>query len=178
MDMMIEGDLESLMQEPPHGLNYGRTASADPMEDGRWLPLSVEDTQAREFLQHRGWNIVDVETGGGSTGYVEAGMTVHRGVVHPDEYIDWERVRCLVEDNLGCPLAEIEEVYRAGKPTALRARTRAVIDARLLALFRAGGNMLELARILCWAIDEKRSDCRMMRRALERARAAEAVASP
>lgn len=171
----FEGDLEALMEEPPGGLNYGRTWLAPEGEEPRALPLSVEDAQAAEFLSAEhggGWTIVHIAQSPEDTG-----MTAHRGVVHPDEHIDWERVRALVEDNLGCPLAEIEEVYCAGKPTAIRARARAVIDARLLALSRAGGNMLALARILGWAIDEERSDCRMMRRALERARAAEAAAA-
>ena len=157
----FEGDLEALMQEPPGGLNYGRV-------ERNGLPLSVEEMQAAEFLGGGGWSVVHT-----AQSTEETGMTAHRGVVHPDEHIDMERVRALVEDNLGCPLAEIDEVYRAGKPTAIRARTRAVIDARLLALSRAGGNMTALARVLGWDVDADGS--RKMKRALARARAAEAV---
>lgn len=168
-------DLEAIMQEPPGGPNFGRTRLSgwlSPAEGGD-VPvaqLSTQEAQSAEFMREGGWTVVHT-----AQSTEETGMTAHRGAVHPDEHIDLERVRDLVEINLGCPLAEIEEVYRAGRPTTHRARTRAVIDARLLALSRAGGNMTALSRVLGWPVDETGS-CWRMKQALARARAAEAVA--
>ena len=169
-------DLETLMQEPPGGLSYGRTRLSgwlSPAEggDAPVAPLSAQEAQSAEFMREGGWTVAHT-----AQSTEETGMTAHRGVVHPDEHIDLERVRTLVEHNLGCPLAEIEEVYRAGRPTTHRARTRAAIDARFLALSRAGGNMTALARVLGWPVDETGS-CWRMKQALARARQDEAVAA-
>lgn len=160
-------DLEEIMQEPPGGVNHGRMAG-----DDHWAPLSVEDAQAEEFLQQRGWSLVEASTRGR-----DAGMSAHRSVTHPQEHIDQELLRVLVEDGLGFSFEEIQASYGNGRPSATRARTRADIDARLLALSRAGGNMLALARVLGWEIEEGNGrtgpGCRKLKRALQRARATE-----
>lgn len=152
-----EQDFASLMEEPPGGPD----------------PRSSE----AEFLSAGGWSIVDPV----KDGLAATGMSAHRGVLHPDEYIDAERLRDLVADRLGFTIEEIESTYANGRPSAQRASIRAHIDARLLALSRSGGNMLELGRALGWDVQEDRGHrsgrrCQKMERAIERARVAEVSA--
>jgi hypothetical protein len=106
----------------------------------------------------------------------EAGIRSHRGVLHPDEYVDTEELRSAVEAELGFSYDEARAVYRQGRMTEAQLELRARIDARLLELAEAGGNMLALARCLGWRINGGRSgeggaSCRTMERALKRARA-------
>src|SRR5581483_4752339 len=107
-------------------------------------------------------------------GASDMGMTSHRGVLHPDEYVDEQQLRELVARALGFTFEQLEDAYRNGRPTADRARIRAQIDARLLALSRSGGNLTALARALGWEI-EGNGTCRKIDRALERARLVEAA---
>jgi hypothetical protein len=73
--------------------------------------------------------------------------TAHRGVLHPDEYVDTARLMAAVEHRLGFALAELREVYRQGRKSAGQRELRARIDARLLAIAQAGGNLTALARV-------------------------------
>jgi hypothetical protein len=106
----------------------------------------------------------------------EAGMRAHRGVLHPHEYLDADALRSAVEAELGFTYDEISTVYRQGRMTDAQIELRNRIDARLLAIAEAGGNMLALARCLGWKINhgwrgEGGASCRTMERALKRARA-------
>ena len=97
-----------------------------------------------------------------SYGYQDAGMTAHRGTLHPDEYVDENVVRDAAEEVLGFTYEEISSVYKQGPKSPEQRQLRAKIDARLLALSRSGG-LSKLAEIL--GLNEKTLD-----RALARAR--------
>lgn len=129
-------DIESIMSEGPGG----ETSSAD------------------EFLSAGGWGIATLD-GGGRDG----GLVAHRGVVHPEEYVDADILRDAACEALGFSYEEITSVYRQGPLAPEQRQLREKIDARLLALSHAGGNMRQLAQAL--AINEKTLD-----RALNRAR--------
>lgn len=121
---------------------------------------------AVDFLHAGGWQIATVG---------EGGMTSHRGVLHPDEekWLDRERLLAMVEAELGFTLAEVRSVYRQGRLSAAQRGLRARLDARLLEVSTAGGNMSVLARILGFRFEANRS-CHVISRALARARLQEA----
>jgi hypothetical protein len=99
----------------------------------------------------------------------DGGMVAHRGVVHPDEYVDAAALKAAVCERLGFTATEIRAVYRQG-PLSPEARTlRDRIDLRLLELSESGGLMVELGRALGWAVKDNGS-CRIMENALGRAR--------
>jgi hypothetical protein len=160
--MMDTSDIREIMEEAPGGPNHGRAASNNPEGEGRWVDLSESAAQAAEFMRDGGFIVGSME---GGAQQERAGITSHRGVLRGDEYVDGFRLRDLVEENLGFSYAEISAVYRPGRLTADQRELRARIDARLLALSRAGGNMDALARVLRW-------DPKTMDGALARARAA------
>lgn len=131
------------------------------------------------FVQEGGWTLVDSARGhagiGGATGGArDAGMSAHRGVLHPDEFINADDLRELVEANLGFTYEQVRAVYRQGPKSTAQLELRSRIGARLLEISAAGGNLLELARSFGWAIDESSTtggaNCRTMERAVERAR--------
>lgn len=97
------------------------------------------------------------------------GITTHRGILHPDEYVDPKELRKLVERELGYTTREVHSVYvrPGGRLPDSKLDLREAIDARLLALQEAGGNMTALATVL--GIGERTMD-----RALSRAREARA----
>lgn len=102
-------------------------------------------------------------------GRQDGGMVAHRGVVHPDEYVDAAALKAAVCERLGFTATEIRAVYRQG-PLSPEARTlRDRIDLRLLELSESGGLMVELGRALGWAVKDNGS-CRIMENALGRAR--------
>lgn len=105
----------------------------------------------------------------------DGGLVAHRGVVHPDEYVDTAALKAAVCERLGFTALEIRSVYRQGPMTAESRALRDRIDARLLELSESGGLMVELGRALGWAVKDNGS-CRTMENALGRARARRAVA--
>lgn len=181
---MLDQDLDTaaLMEEPPHGHNHGRralegsppSAGDPPTHNVERLPLNTEDWQRREFMQAGGFGVVTTGSGRnsahGATGYLDAGMTVHRGVLHPDEYVDHEELVSGVERHLGFTFEEVRSVYhRPGGPLPTDLRPlRDRIDARLSELAAADGlNIAQLAEVI--GITEKAID-----RGLVRARSREA----
>jgi hypothetical protein len=109
----------------------------------------------------------------------DVGLTAHRGVLHPDEYVNPWLLGAMVEELLGFTLAEVHEALPAvaGRPTAARLELRARVDARLLEVAEGGGNMIELGKALGLPIlpaDETGGErCQPLERALARARAAQ-----
>jgi hypothetical protein len=93
------------------------------------------------------------------------GLTAHRGVLHPDEYVDIARLLPAVEARLGFTRDELRWVYRQGRKSAAQRMLRTRIEARLLRLAESGGNMEMLARVV--GIERK-----TIGRALARARRA------
>jgi hypothetical protein len=98
-------------------------------------------------------------------------MTSSRSTENGSPYIDNERIKALVEEKLGFSLEQIETAYATGRPSAERLLIRDRVDARLLEIANAGGNMLALARVFGWGIVGD-GECRAMAGALRRARAA------
>jgi hypothetical protein len=119
--------------------------------------------EARHYMDdvHDGWRVVGPRHGGFSD---RCGLVAHRGVLHPDEYVDELRLLIEVERQLGFTISEVWEAYCQGRKSAATRELRARIDARLLAVADAGGNMTALARIL-------EVDTKTIGRALARARA-------
>lgn len=148
-------ELVQLMQEPAGGHNHGRAATANPEVEGRSLELGTEAGQAAEYMRSNGWT---VETG-----------VAHRGVLHPDEHVNEEALRPMLEAELGFTSAEVHSVYRQGPLTAVQRDLRGRIDARLMDLSESGANMAALGRALGLAT---RADghCRAIANALTRAR--------
>jgi hypothetical protein len=178
---MRDVEFRELMEEPPGGSNAGRSAASDPATDGRHIPLSVEDAQAHEFVQDGGWSMVETTRGSGGIGAQgagDAGMTVHRGVLRGDEYVDRADLLVALESRLGFTINEVHSVYRQGRLSAEQGDFRARIDGRLLALSLAGANMLVLARTFGWELTASGGGdrCKTMERALARAREAERTA--
>lgn len=171
-----ENDLRQLMEEPPGGTNHGRAASADPATFGRHETLG---TTEHDF-EAGGFSIVD--TAYGSTagtsiyGAVDAGMTSHRGVLRPHEYVDADELRVQFENAFGFTVDAVHSVYRQGRLSADQGELRARIDARLLALSRAGANMTAVCRVLGFE-GTPGTWPRPLKNALARARAAEGLAA-
>jgi hypothetical protein len=87
------------------------------------------------------WHVISPASGS------RGGMVAHRGVLHPDEYVNEASLLCEAEDRFGFTLLDVRGVYRQGPKSAATLARRAQIDARLLELAEAGGNMAALARI-------------------------------
>lgn len=122
--------------------------------------------EAIDFVRGGGWSIVSIRDGDES-----GGLTSHRGVLHPHEYVDADRLRDLVEEELGFTYLDIHSVYSTGGRIAnhlfsLRDR----IDARLLEIAQEGANMDAFGRVV--GVNSRTLD-----RALARARSAEEVAA-
>ncbi len=137
---MTHEDLEALMSERPDGV----------------------EQQPDESENLEGFRVV---TAGNISGY-DAGMSAHRGTLHPDEYVDPFVLREAAEQQLGFTYADVSAAYKAGRPTAEQRELRDRIDARLLALSREKASLITLAHVL--NLDEKTLD-----RALARAKAAD-----
>jgi hypothetical protein len=103
----------------------------------------------RDWLHGGGWHVVK--------------GTAHRGVLHPDEYVDEHRTSVEVERHFGFGRTDVGEVYVQGPKSAAQRELRAQIDARFLEIRKAGGNVELLARYL--GMDRK-----TIGRALTRAR--------
>jgi hypothetical protein len=90
-------------------------------------------------------------------------MTVHRGVLRGDEYVDRAGLLAALEVRLGFTIAQVHSVYRQGRQSTEQGELRARIDARLLALSLTGANMLVLARTFGWKVkdaDKRRGELR------------------
>ena len=118
----------------------------------------MTEIQEEEFAAG-GFSIIDRTDGG---------LVAHRGVLHPSEYVDFFALREQVEEELGFTYAAIAAVYKQGPKSAEQRQQREQIDARLLALSRAGGSLISLAEAI--GLNEKTID-----RALVRAKAVEVV---
>jgi len=167
----MSSEFAQLVEEPPGGANAGRRASTNPEVEGRHLSLGVADAQAAEFLRNGGWSVISM--GGGER--QRSGMNAHRGVLHPEEHVDHEALRPLVEDELGFTIEEVRAVYRQGPLSHDQRQLRGAIDARVLALSRSGANVALLGAALGFPV-KTNGNCRAMENALARARAKEATA--
>lgn len=136
---------------------------------------AARELEERGFLMDGGWSLA--QAGKGSVRHVDdGGMTSHRGVLHPDEYVDPDTLQGLVERELGFTYEQVRSVYRQGPLTADQRELRGQIDARLLALSRTGGNLSLLGRLLGFKTTGDTLH-RFLKNALARARALEEAAA-
>lgn len=136
----------------------------DDEEDEREL-------QAHQFLVDGGWTAIEATRGsqGWTPGARDAGMTSHRGVLHPDEHVNTDALRGAVEAEFGFTYENVHAVYRRGRLSASTLELRARIDARLLELASAGANVAQLGRVLGFSVNASGS-CEALNNALARAR--------
>lgn len=145
MNELDMDQLDEVMQEPPGGYNHGR-ASRSSARFG--INLSAEEMKTSDHLSddNAGWDLSSMEGGAQQS---RGGITSHRGVLHPDEYVHAEALERLLEENLGVSLDEFDEAYRSrGRPSPEVLATRVKLDRVFLAVVEDGGNVEELARIL------------------------------
>lgn len=140
-----------------------------PGADGNARPANatgrrVADPVEADFLNAGGWRVVSIKAGD-----EEGGVTSHRGVLHPDEHVDLDVLRGLVERELGFSYEQVRSVYRQGRLSATQRELRGAIDARVLALSLSGGNVAELGRVLGFHVNESGA-CEALNNALARAR--------
>lgn len=162
----IRGDLAAAGLLPA-----GESSVAGPGGDSLPATTSLRQERAkrrldagqRDALFGGGWHVVYAKRG------AEDGLTSHRGVLHPDEYVDMSVLRALVEAELGFSYEQVRSVYRQGPLSARQRELRGRIDARVLALSHAGANLALLGRLLGFPVKDN-GNCRAMENALARAR--------
>lgn len=128
--------------------------------------------EARDYMNdvHEGWQVVGPRHGGWLDGGFgdRCGLVSHRGILHPDEYVDKPRLVSTLERELGFTIADVRAVYCQGRPSRAKLELRARVDARMLELAEAGGNMALLARLLGYYVHN--GSCSTLARAMARAR--------
>lgn len=172
-------EIAALMQESPVADNHGRKFPEVRLaEDGTYIShgrrpaqsLSAETNEASQALHDLG----SLAVAPGDETYF--GMVAHRGVLTEDEAanLDWQNVERRVEALLECTFEELATAYGAGRPDADRLARRGEIDAKLLEIQEAGGNMHQLAVVLGWPVRTTPTgvECQKMAKALARARQA------
>lgn len=164
----IRGDLAAagLMPDPlpGHSSVNSRGEGVDPSVTRRSANM---DPETADFMSAGGWSVVSIKDGGEAGG----GLTSHRGVLHPDEYVDEDALAVMVARRLGYGLSDILSVYRQGRKSVAQVELRAKIDARMLEVVEDGGSAHELGRALGWPVTPT-ENCQTVDRALARARAA------
>jgi hypothetical protein len=137
----------------------------DALAAGEGADGDERELEERGFLLEGGWHAVEPPKGSVRGG----GTTSHRGVLHPGEYVNEDALRVLVERELGFTYEQVRSVYRQGPLSPDQRELRARIDARLLALSNAGGNVALLGAALGFPV-KANGNCRAMENALARAR--------
>ena len=155
-------DIGSIMEEPPVGDNHGIDVGYHTDESG-----SPQVTRRDLSGRLAKYDQKGLDTGDSRFGVVygkdEGGVVAHRGVLQDNEYVDFFALREQLEEDFGFTYADIALAYKNGRPSADQLQLRAQIDARVLELSRAGGNMAQFAKAV--GVSEKAID-----RALVRAR--------
>lgn len=168
---------ERLMQESEAVGNHGRRVNrTDSDSEGLYLdgrrPSHSLDSYSHEAIQALSGNGTAIAPGDESY----YGMVAHRGILTSEEFelVDWDQVAREAAAVLGASDTEIAAAYGAGRPDASRIALRDRIDAELLRIQELGGNMHQLAVVLCWPIETTPTGvrCRKMAKALVRAREA------
>lgn len=165
---MTDSDYQGLMEEPPGGVNHGRTKRSmhsgdDYNATGTHLTLDTTDALVRDLFWSDigGFNITG--DGHGGTRGNPGGATIH-----PDEYVDADSLRDAVLKEFGFTSEELSRAYtqRVESVTVEDRELRAEMDARMLELRRQGAHMGHFAGAL--GISRSTVD-----RAVKRAREAE-----
>lgn len=136
-----------------------------------WPELDAATSLAEYGWEGDGWIVTNPSEGG----QWPLGMTAHRRVTQAEEHVDYAHLLPRIEGLLGFTVEQVRAAFANGRPTQERLELRGRIDARLLEIENAGGNLLELARVLGLSITRDTagvSNCRAVTRALARAREA------
>lgn len=96
-----------------------------------------------DFLLRPGWSVADAAHEGRA-----CGLVAHRGVLHPDEYVNHELLIVMLEKRLGFTLEELQTVRAGGRPDAAAVALRRRVLGRLTELAAGGANQDLLARVL------------------------------
>lgn len=153
---------------PDHSSVNSRGEGVDPTSTRH---TSTLDPETEDFLGAGGWSMVSIKDGADRNG----GMTSHRGVIHPGEYVDTDFLARAVAGRLGFPLEDIRAAYKQGRKSGAQTELRSTVDALILEVAETGGLLVELGRALGWEVRED-GHCRTIENALARARAARAEA--
>lgn len=113
-----------------------------------------------DFKEAGGWHIEDP-----NSGKWRGGLTAHRGVLFPGEFVDRLSLRDAVLERLGFTLEQVNSVYKQGRKSDDQRQLRDKIDESLLALSRDGAMVSKLSEALLL-------DDNVVTSALSRARAA------
>jgi hypothetical protein len=151
---------QEIMAEPPEGDNHGVSAHHYVDADGAPRESRVDLTMRLAKLDQRGLEGTDSRYGI-VDGKEEGGLVAHRGVLADGEYVDFFALREQLEEEFGFTYADVALAYKNGRPTATQLQLRVQIDARVLELSRAGGNMAQFAQAV--GVSEKAIDRALMR---------------
>jgi hypothetical protein len=134
--------IDKLMQEPPHGRNAGRENEAVRVKDDDVSRTRSVDLDASkvDFVRTDGWSLAIAGAAH------DGGLVAHRGPLQEGEYVDFFVLREQVEEALGFTYADVSAAYKNGRPSAAQLQLRVQLDARVLELSRAGGNMEQFAK--------------------------------
>lgn len=177
----IDESLEEMMIEPPGGDNHGSSyhdistahgvTGATEGKGNRIVyavthphrptkSLNIKDTDALRATQR---TVYDPKE------YYYLGMTAHRGILQPEEYVDKEAVVFALEQRLGYKAEEVQFLYSKPNPSKKDLPRKDKLEDIFLELEEAGGNMSLLAALLGLQV---RADgtCFTMARAIKRAR--------
>lgn len=100
----------------------------------------------------------------------------HRGILHPDEFVDEVTLTPLLEKKLGFTMSQINRAWppgsRGGRPPSQVRELRDRISVRLAEVADRGGNMVELGSRLGWSVRRSTGGrvCDRMTAALARGR--------
>lgn len=125
-------------------------------------PLHREDPAETSWLADGGWTVASPKTEGSGR---DGGLTAHRGVLFPGEFVDRLSLRDAVLERLGFTLEQVNSVYKQGRKSDDQRQLRDKIDESLLALSRDGATVSKISEALL--VDDN-----VVTSALSRARAA------
>lgn len=178
----IDEDLAELMSESPVADNHGTSAVAIATSHGV-TNAQPNDSVAIAYpilspkAPRKNLNSRDQEAMSATQAVVAdpkefyyLGMTAHRGILQPGEFVDHEALIFTVERLLGASMEDIGVLFGPGNPDAERLRAKSAIEDKFLELEEDGGNMSLLGSILGFHVRPDDGYCKKMHRALKRAR--------
>lgn len=177
----IDYDLAEIMSETPGGDNHGLTLTSIPTSHGVTgstgeASTSIVFARTSHLVPKRVLNSKDHEAKSATQNVTSdekefhyLGMTAHRGVLHPDEYVDLGSLTFALEMRLGFSVERVQFLYSKPNPSAKDIPDKMKLEDLFLELDEAGGNMKLLATLLGLPV---RADgtCFPMSRGIARAR--------
>lgn len=177
----INDGIAEIMSETPVGDNHGLSLTSIPASHGVTGSLGdgsagIVFARTSPTAPKRTLNSKDHEAKNATQGitsdereYHYLGMTAHRGVLHPDEYVDLEALVFALEMRLGFSIERVQFLYSKPNPSTKDIPDKMRLEDLFLELDEAGGNMKLLATLLGLTV---RADgtCFPMSRGIARAR--------